>query len=230
MGFQAGFDTSHYPGDSQMAWLKANTNLAWCGFYLAPAPSHSDTGWMNTRATLVAQGWGLAPVYLGQQTAGPGSHIITAAQGSLDGANAAQLAGQAGFAKGSYVYLDVEDGSAPTAASQAYIKAWAQALAQQGYSVGIYCSHVIAANLFSLLQALELNATPRIWAYKVSTTATHAYTGSTATFPTPDPAGSGYASASIWQREQNCTLSLPGAPVTAMTVDLNTAGVDLLSN
>jgi len=80
----AGFDTAFYPGDSQMAWLKANTNLVWCGYYLAPAPSHRDTSWMGTRATLLAQGWGIAPVYLGQQTTGPGSHNVSPAQGPAD--------------------------------------------------------------------------------------------------------------------------------------------------
>jgi len=66
----AGFDTAFYPGDSQMAWLKANTNLVWCGYYLAPAPSHRDTSWMGTRATLLAQGWGIAPVYLSSRRRG----------------------------------------------------------------------------------------------------------------------------------------------------------------
>ncbi len=26
-----------------MAWLRANTNLVWCGYYLGPAPSHAST-------------------------------------------------------------------------------------------------------------------------------------------------------------------------------------------
>ena len=58
----SGFDRSEYPGDAIMAWLKGNTNLAWCGYYLAPAPSHPGTSWMMNRVKLVTDGWGLAHV------------------------------------------------------------------------------------------------------------------------------------------------------------------------
>ena len=30
----AGFDSVAYPGDDVMAWLKANTNLSFAGYYL----------------------------------------------------------------------------------------------------------------------------------------------------------------------------------------------------
>ena len=80
----AGFDASGFPGLSEMEWLKANTNLAWCGFYLALAPSHPDAGWMPHRAELAAQGWGFAPVFVGQQVTGPGSRHTTAGQGIID--------------------------------------------------------------------------------------------------------------------------------------------------
>jgi hypothetical protein len=35
-------------------WLKNNTNLVWCGYYLGPTP-------MTNRAKLVANGWGISP-------------------------------------------------------------------------------------------------------------------------------------------------------------------------
>lgn len=97
----AGFDSLHYPGDGVMAWLKANTNLSFVGFYLAPAPSQGDREWMSRRATLVQQGWGFAPLYLGQQELSinkPGvSHILTPGQGEIDGGDACQLMKTAGF-------------------------------------------------------------------------------------------------------------------------------------
>jgi len=49
MAGHPGFDVSAFPGVSKMAKLKQNTNLEWCGFYLAPAPSHANTGWMGQR-------------------------------------------------------------------------------------------------------------------------------------------------------------------------------------
>jgi hypothetical protein len=107
----AGFDRSGYPGDPVMSWLKAKTNLQWCGYYLAPAPSHPDTTWMTRRAALSAAGWGIAPLYVGQQVTGPGSHNPSTATGTADGAQAAALMSAEGFDAGSCVYLDLENGA-----------------------------------------------------------------------------------------------------------------------
>src|SRR5580698_7005276 len=96
----AGFDRSDYPGAAVMAWLLANTNLKWCGFYLAPAPSHPDESWMKAPDADFT-GWGLAPIYLGQETTGPGAHKVNAAQGAIDGADACKLMMTAGFGPGS---------------------------------------------------------------------------------------------------------------------------------
>jgi len=211
----AGFDTNLYPGDSQMAWLKANTNLVWCGYYLAPAPSHHDRSWTGTRATLVDQGWGIAPVYLGQQITGPGSHNPSAGQGTTDGNNAADLMDGEGFAPGSCVFLDLENGPPMTGPLNDYVGAWCDAVAARGYRPGIYCSHLIA----DAVSALSPDA--NIWAYKVPTIAPNAVAGTE--FPAPDPSGSGYSNAVAWQRGQNCRLTLPGAPSTTMTVDLDVA-------
>lgn len=54
----AGFDRLTYPGDAVMTALYDNTNLAWTGFYLAPAPSQPYTGWMTKAQTLRDMGWG----------------------------------------------------------------------------------------------------------------------------------------------------------------------------
>jgi hypothetical protein len=223
MAFYAGFDTATYPGNAQLDWLKANTNLSWCGYYLAPAPSHHDVGWMKNRAYLLESGWGLLPVYLGQQTSGPGSHIVTAAQGTIDGANAASLANADGFASLSYIYLDIEDGSALSADATAYIQAWGQAVLQGGYMPGFYCSHGIAAQVQVISAAINPNT--RIWAYKVTTVAQHPFAGNINNFQTSDPAGSGFAGACVWQCEQNTVLSLNDAPSNAMVVDLSTSNV-----
>ena len=211
----AGFDTDIYPHDDQMAWLRANTNLVWCGYYLAPAPSHRDRSWMGKRVTLVAQGWGIAPVYLGQQTTGPGSRDVSAARGTTDGGDAADLMDGEGFPAGSTVFLDLENGPPMTPDQGDFVGAWCDALSARGYQPGIYCSHALAGAVSML------RPDARIWAVKVPTIAPNPVPGTI--FPTPDPSGSGYAPAVAWQRGQNCRLTLPGAPVEAMTVDLDVA-------
>jgi hypothetical protein len=107
----AGFDTEVYPGLDVMNWLQANTNLKWCGYYLAPAPNRGPTGWPGQYVSLSNQ-WGVVPIYVGQQDARTksGSYvpssILTSAQGTSDGQNAAALANADQFPEGTYIYLD----------------------------------------------------------------------------------------------------------------------------
>lgn len=215
MAGYAGFDTYAFPGQDQMDWLAANTNFVWCGYYLGPAPSHGDQGWMGARAGLVASGWGLAPIFVGQELSGPGSHAVTGGQGWRDGGYAAALMADEGFAPGACVWLDLEDGPPLRAPRTDYVAAWIDAVGEAGYTPGVYGSHLIAA----ALHALRPQA--RVWAFRVNTTAPHPVPGTN--FPDLHPAGSGYAGAYAWQLGQDCRLRLPGAPVAAMTVDLDSA-------
>ncbi len=215
MAGYAGFDSSGFPGQAQMDWLAANTNLVWCGYYLAPAPSHGNAGWMGQRAALADGGWGMAPIFVGQELRGPGSHHVTEAFGTSDGTMAAALMRAEGFSDGACVYLDLEDGPPLSAPRTAYIGAWVDAVAQAGFTPGVYGSHLIAGSV----HALRPDA--RIWAYRVTTTASHPVPGTN--FPDLHPAGSGYVGAYAWQLAQNCRLALPGAPKAAMVVDLDTA-------
>jgi len=214
-----GFDTGTFPGADRLAWLKANTRLSWCGFYLGPAPSHHDAGWMGQRKTLLAQGWGLAPIYLGQQTAGPGSRNVSAQQGGCDGEEAVRLADVAGFPRQSTIYLDWEDGSRPSDTALAYISRWVAAVIENGYQPGLYCSHVLAPLMAASVTRSNPAAKLRIWVWKVSTDQAHAYQGDIKTLASASPAGSGYP-ATLWQFEQNCVLPLPGA-CQGLQVDLS---------
>lgn len=225
MTHYAGIDTNIYPGPAQLAWLKANTNLRWCGYYLAPAPSHDNTSWMGQRQALSAQGWGLAPIFVGQQTVGPGSRSAMGPQGTTDGLLAAGLASDEGFPPLSYIYLDWEDGSSPSQNAQDYIDTWATAVTGRGYRPGIYCSHNLAPGMAAMLRQIDPALSLRFWVWKVATAAEHPYECPTECFPEFDPATSGYAAAVAWQCQQNCILTLPGAPMADMQVDLSCANM-----
>jgi len=205
----AGFDRADCPEISFMAKLKAETNLAWCGFYL-PAPSQAGTTWKGKRAALVAQGWGLAPVYVGQQVTGPGSHLVTAEQGTLDGAHAAQAMSAEGFPQKSWVYLDLENGPPLSYEQRDYVGAWVDAVEVNGYCAGVYCSFMLAANIARAARV-------RIWAFHVRTTSAHVVGGTT--FPSPDPATSGFAGASIWQLDDEARI------MGGLAVDLDSASM-----
>ena len=202
----AGFDRSVYPGDGVMQAIIQSTNLRWCGFYLAPAPSQPGTSWMTKRAFLQGLGWGLAPIYVGQQVQGRGSHTVTAAQGTIDGENAVQLASQAGFAPGSIIFLDVEQGPPPQPATIAYYQAWVAGLIAQGFAPGVYCSHS------QLAQALfNADNRPVFWVFNINkftcvpsqVTPQRSLITGNPPFPAPDPINSGISFAKLWQFAQS---------------------------
>ena len=212
MSIFLGFDRSEYPGDSVMRAMRTEADIAWTGFYLAPAPSHGNTGWMQKRSFLAGLGFGFAPIYVGQQQSAPGSQILTAAQGKLDGANAARLAEQAGFPKPSVLYLDIETGPPAKPAFFDYYKAWVQAVVDNGCSPGVYCSHRLAAQFI----AADNRAVPWVFQLKSATPQTFV-----PPLLAPDPSQSSFSGAKVLQYAQNGKLALGSTKLAP--VDLDTA-------
>jgi hypothetical protein len=141
-----GVDRSAFPGPDAMAWLqKKNPKIRFACFYLAPAPGHADPSWMGQRSDLAQKGWGFLPTYVGLQAhvKQNGANIpnpnLSAARGTADGTDACHLITNAGFAVGSVVYLDLEEGDVPSGAYQAYILAWMAAVKAHSFVPAIYC-------------------------------------------------------------------------------------------
>ena len=235
--YYAGFDRLDYPGDDAMQWLFTNTNLKWCGFYLAPAPSQGKgISWMTKLATLRSIGWGVAPVYLGQQTvasAPSGSHTLTAAQGKIDAQDAATLAKRAGFVDGSILFLDVEQGRPVDPGMLDYYKAWvAELVANTVYKPGVYCSFSgISGSLH------DADSRPYFWPFNINHYTCNSTEASAnrqmltdgGPYPEIDPAGCGVPYARLWQHTQSngndaskfCFITIGGTRVS--TWDFNSA-------
>jgi hypothetical protein len=187
----AGFDTSTYPGDLTMGWLRKNTNLSWVGYYLAPAPSRINDTWMGHRATLASEGWTIAPIYVAEQAiAGNWSSNPSASKGIVDGDAAAALMSSQGFAAGSVVYLDVETGSPLSANEQAYIANWCSQIALDGFTAGVYCPGSDADTI------AVISPSAHIWVADLNILTAP---GGTVTFPIDAPSGSGHLKADAWQ-------------------------------
>jgi hypothetical protein len=220
MAFYAGIDLYAPASAKQMTWFIENTNVSWCGYYLAPAPHHPDKSWMGMRPKLIAAGWGLLPIYVGHQTNRKKPDVVNPIQGAADGKEAAALAEKEGFPENSYVYLDIEDGSDLTEDAKGYVQQWVSALMESPtpYMPGIYCSHRIARQVAAALD--EMNPTPiaRIWAFKVANDSPHPYPGDIANCPIKDPSGCGFAGAYAWQHEQRATVTVLGA---SLEVDIS---------
>lgn len=208
MSFHAGFDRLAYPGDTIMQWLKENSNLTWCGFYLAPAPSQHNTSWMNKREFLVGLGWGLAPIYVGQQIIGtPGNHVLTTEQGINDAQNTAQLAIHAGFPLSTVIFLDIEQGEPAQAGTLVYYNAWVEELINQGFTPGVYCSYQEVAKSLH-----DTDARPIFWIYNINTSYRQCPINP---YPAPDPTLSTVDFARLWQycqsNNQTCRVTVNGA-------------------
>ncbi|MFI8460798.1 glycoside hydrolase domain-containing protein [Kitasatospora sp. NPDC085464] len=219
-----GFDRSDYPGDAVMQSLWDNTPLAFAAAYLAPAPSHPNTSWMSAVPTLTGMGWGLAPVFVGQQApGGPGSHVLTAAQGTVDAQTTESLGQTAGLAPGAVVYLDVEIGGRLTPDHLAYVAAWANSVtADTSYNPGVYCSFSQTAAQITA----EVGSIP-VWVFHPVDAGPSQI--DLATENPPDPANSGFAGALVWQYRMSLSGSVnlnwtdSATPKRLQQVDLDSA-------
>lgn len=221
----AGFDRLTYPGDAVMTALYDNTNLAWTGFYLAPAPSQPYTGWMTKAQTLRDMGWGLAPVYVGQQwPGGPGSHVLTAEQGSIDAQDAMTLADTAGIGANCVIYLDIEIGGRLPASYLSYAQAWFDGVRGSRYRPGAYCSY-----LDTPIQLQAANPDLFFWVFNINKFAKTQALDTDGSFRTPPVGGSGCSFATAWQFIQGAdTIPVPrgdGTSGTLSSVDMDSATV-----
>jgi hypothetical protein len=104
-----------------------------------------------------------------------------------------------GFPRGSFVYLDLENGPPFSAMQKVYVAAWVDAVRANGYAAGVYCSYLFAREVAGLRSNL------RVWCYHVATVHPHPVAG--ASFPAPDPSTCGFSGAVIWQREDEARLT-----------------------
>ena len=173
---------------------------------------------MSKLPVLKTQGWGIAPIYVGQQEAAqPGSHHLTPAQGTADGADAAHLMTTAGFPPGSFVYLDLEAGGPVSAATHGYVTAWIASVQAQGtFQPAIFYSFTSAPSLPAPGPAL------RYWNWHLGIIGPAPTPPS---FPVNNPSGCGFAQATVWQHTQNTNFAFPGCPSPHLLLDLNVASL-----
>jgi LysM repeat protein len=209
--FFLGFDRLGYPGDDFMRLLRARAQVTWTGFYLAPAPSQPNTSWMQKRAFLKGLGYGFAPIYVGQQQTGiSGSHTLTASQGTRDAEDAVALAQEAGFPASSVLYLDIENGPPAQSRFLTYYKAWVQGVRANGFSPGVYCSHLLAPKI------LEQDTGVVVWIFHLKFSNGHSFAPP---LPMIDPSQSNFTTARMMQYAQNGKITISSTSLTP--IDLN---------
>jgi hypothetical protein len=229
-----GFDTSIYPGDAAMrAWRAPSSPYEWTGYYL-PAPCHTNTSWSGRRSFLQSLGWGTAVLYVGQQTwegvatapmtapaiarvqqsATCSRTMLSGAQGTIEGSDAAAKASNEGFAAGTVIFLDIEYMSTVTQPMRDYYRSWvAQVIADGRYLPGIYCNKSNAATIYSDVHDEFMlrrpTATPQFW-----------IAGQSGFTTDRKPTDVGYSFANVWQGKLDTDETWNGV---ALHIDVNVA-------
>ena len=231
-----GFDTSLYPGDAAMrAWAAPSSPYEWAGYYLG-APCHGNTSWLGHRALLGSLGWGTAVLYVGQQTwegvptaqmspaPSPAARValsatcsrtmLSGAQGTIEGSDAAAKTANEGFPAGTVIFLDIEYMTTITQPMRDYYRSWvAQVLADGRYLPGIYChksnAAAIHADVAEEFLARRPTATPQFW---IAGTSGFSLDGV--------PTDVGHPFANVWQGKLDTDETWNGV---ALHIDVNVA-------
>jgi hypothetical protein len=161
-------------------------------------------------------GWGFAPIFFGQQEPSvPGSHILTAEQGILDGRQAIKLAHQAGVPQGSVIFLDIETGGNLSSDFLDYYRAWIKEIFSNNFRPGVYCDFLKTAD-----QLLSVDNRVVFWVFNTNNYS--CLRDGHFPYPEPNPSESGVAYASVWQLIQRCSIGSDGRTIPS-EVDLDSA-------
>ena len=200
-----GFDRNIYPGDAALPVLRQT--FTFTSYWLGPPPGEKTNTWLGKHKRLHSQGFGFVVLYLGRHTnefkkSADASHI-----GILDARNAATGGKNEDFARGTIIFLDIEEGGRLPDLYHAYLRAWADALAETGYRPGVYCSgmRVDEGGGVSIITADDIrnHIGAREIVYWVFNDACPPSPGCATMQNPPPPSASGISYAAIWQFAQS---------------------------
>ena len=230
-----GLDRPAYPGDDVLAALRRTGLLSFVGVRLAPEPPASAQvpgGWLPHVKDLVAAGWGIAPTW-----GDADSTTWTASKGTADAGVTIALADAAGLARGTVVYLRLDVDGPLSKGCLEYVGAWAGAMRAGPHRPGLRCAAAQAPALTDAVGRLP------VWVAQTEQAQTertqpeqeqpeqeqpeqeqpeqeqHTVVA-LADEQAPDPGGSGYEQALVWQhRAERADLTWTDETGTAHSLD-----------
>jgi hypothetical protein len=135
-----GFDRNIYPGDDAVAILRKT--FAFSGYWISPPPGEKINTWSGKRELLRSQGFGFVVLFRGRESHELKTDALAKEKSALDARDAAASAEREGFAKGTVIFLDIEEGGRLTPTYHSYLQGWADGLTKSGYRPGVYCSGI----------------------------------------------------------------------------------------
>src|SRR5260370_20796371 len=133
-----GYDRNIYPGDEALRVLRKT--FVFTSYWLSPPPGEKTNTWLGKREFLRSQGFGFLVLYRGRESRELKNEEAARRNGTQDAKNAAVAAKSEGFASGTIIFLDIEEGGRLPANYHAYLAVWSEEITRVGYHPGVYCS------------------------------------------------------------------------------------------
>lgn len=200
-----GFDRNMYPGDSSLAILRKS--FAFTSYWLSPPPGEKRNTWKGKRELLLSHGFGFLVLYRGPDSGELKNETDAKVKGNKDASEAAAAAKEEGFAAGTIIFLDIEEGGRLPGTYHAYLRAWLDELKRASFIAGVYCSGIPVKEEpgVSITTADDISShAPSheivIWAYNDACPPSPgcAFPGNP-----PAPSASGISYAAVWQFAQS---------------------------
>jgi Domain of unknown function (DUF1906) len=197
-----GFDRNDYPGDANLPILRQT--FSFTGYWLNDPPGAKTNTWTGKRAKLAAAGFGFLVLYNGRLDKELKRNPTTL--GQSDARAALVSAQREGFAAGTIIFLDIEEGGRMLPEQKTYIYAWVDTVKAAGFRVGVYCSGIPAKEgktTVVTVDDIRQNAGGRQIAYFVTNDVCPPSPGCAFPANAPNPARSGTDFADLWQFAQS---------------------------
>jgi hypothetical protein len=200
-----GFDRNVYPGDDALPVLRKTFTFA--SYWLSLPPGEKINTWRGKRELLHSQGFGFAVLYRGRESRELKTETRAKEKGALDARNAAASAKEEGFAAGTVIFLDIEEGGRLPATYHAYLRTWADELTRAGHRPGVYCSAIPVNEGHGIIiltaDDIRKNVGTRNLVYWVYNDVCPPAPGCGAPKSPPPVSASGVSYAAIWQFAQS---------------------------
>lgn len=204
-GFYLGFDCNIYPGDDALPVLRKT--FSFTSYWLGVPPGEKRSTWQGKRELLASQGFGFVVLFNGRESRKLKSSMDARQRGFADAQAAARLARQEGFAKGTVIFLDIEEGGRLPAPYQDYLRAWSEELSQSGLKAGVYCSAMSADEgggvKITTAQDIQAHLGSRPMVFWVYNDACPPSPGCAFPQSPPPPESGGFPGAVVWQYAQS---------------------------
>lgn len=200
-----GFDLNIFPGNAALPVLRKT--FAFTSYWLSPPPLEKTNTWVGQRELLRSQGFGFLLLYRGPLSRELKNEATAVQKGTLDARSAASAAKSEGFPVQAIIFLDIEEGGRLPAAYHAYLRAWANKLAEAGYRSGAYCSGIPIKEepgaTITTADDIHAHAHSDDFVYFVFNDVCPPSPGCTFPENPPSPATGGIPYAALWQYAQS---------------------------